>query len=99
MSHSVRKHLRVEIDEYDAQIRRFIPAYETMIAVAADAVAAVKPNLVVDLGAGTGSLSEPLLDRRGVGTVELLDIDPEMLDKAKRRLERFGDRVRFTLRS
>jgi tRNA (cmo5U34)-methyltransferase len=99
MSHSVRKHLRVEIDEYDDQIRRFIPAYETMIAVAADAVAAVEPNLVIDLGAGTGGLSELLLDRRGVGTVELLDIDPEMLDKARRRLERFGDRARFTLRS
>ena len=99
MSHSVRKHLRVEVDEYDAQIRRLIPAYETMIAVAADAVAAVGPNLVVDLGAGTGGLSEPLLARRGVGTVELLDIDPEMLDTARRRLERFGDRVRFRLRS
>ncbi len=99
MSHSVRKHLRVEIDEYDEQIRRFIPAYETMLAVAADAVAAVEPNLVVDLGAGTGGLSEPLLGRRGIGTVELLDVDAEMVDKARRRLERFGDRVRFTLRS
>ncbi len=99
MSYSVRKHLRVEVDQYDAQIRRFIPAYETMVAVATDAVAAVEPDLVVDLGAGTGGLAEPLLDCRGVVTVELFDIDPEMLDKARRRLERFGARARFTLRS
>ena len=94
MAHSVRKHLRIKIDEYDEQIRRFIPAYETMLAVAS-----VEPNLVIDLGAGTGGLSELLLGRSRIGTVELVDVDPEMIGKARRRLERFGDRVRFTLRS
>ena len=43
MSHSVRSHLRLEIAEYDATIRRFIPGYEEMIAVAAEAVASVEP--------------------------------------------------------
>ena len=99
MSHSVRRHLRLEIDAYDETIRRFIPAYETMLAVAADAVAAVGPDLVVDLGSGTGALSEVLLGRPGVGVVELLDVDSEMMDQARRRLRRFGERVRFTLRS
>ena len=41
MSHSVRKHLGVEIDAYDETIRRFIPGYETALTVAADVVAAV----------------------------------------------------------
>lgn len=99
MSHSVRRHLRLEIDAYDETIRRFIPAYETMLAVAADAVAAVGPDLVVDLGSGTGALSEVLLGRPRVGVVELLDVDSEMMDQARRRLRRFGERVRFTLRS
>ncbi|MEX2473321.1 MAG: class I SAM-dependent methyltransferase [Gemmatimonadota bacterium] len=99
MTHSVRRHLRVEIDDYDATIRRFIPGYERMLAVAADAVAQIKPGHVVDLGAGTGGLSASLLERDEVGRVELLDVDPEMLAQARSRLERFGDRVRFTLRS
>ena len=99
MSHSVRKHLGVEIDAYDETIHRFIPGYETALTVAANAVAAVRPGLVVDLGAGTGGLSEVLLERHGVGTVELLDVDSEMMDQAQERLRRFGDRVRFTLRS
>jgi tRNA (cmo5U34)-methyltransferase len=99
MTHSVRRHLRLEIDDYDATIRRFIPGYERMLAVAADAVARVRPDHVVDVGAGTGGLSEALLERDEVGTVELLDVDPEMLDRARSRLERFGDRARFTLRS
>ena len=99
MSHSVRHHLRLEIDEYDATIRRFIPGYETMLKVAAEAVASVKPDLVVDLGSGTGGLSEVMLGQESVGIVELLDVDPEMMVQARNRLARFGDRVRFTLRS
>ena len=99
MTHSVRRHLRLEVDDYDATIRRFIPGYERMLAVAADAVAQVGPGHVVDLGAGTGALSESLLNRDEVGTVELLDVDPEMLARARSRLGRFGHRARFTLRS
>lgn len=99
MTHSVRSHLRVDIDAYDATIRRFIPGYEAMLEVAADAVAASEPSRVVDLGAGTGALSGALLQRPTVQVVELMDVDAEMLDQARARLERFGERVRFTLRS
>ena len=99
MSHSVRRHLRLEIEDYDATIRRFIPGYEAMLAVAAEAVAAVEPDRVVDLGAGTGGLSEAILEQPAVGTVELLDVDPEMMAQARARLGRFADRVRYSLRS
>ncbi len=99
MTHSVRSHLRLEIDEYDATIRRFIPGYEAMISKAAEAVASVSPEHVVDLGAGTGALSEAILATSKRCTVELLDIDPEMLAYARTRLARFVDRARFTLRS
>lgn len=99
MSHSVRRHLRVEVDAYDEIIRRFIPGYETMLVTAARAVAAGRPGLVLDLGAGTGALSEAMLRHEAVGTIELVDVDPEMLDQARARLERFGDRARFRERS
>ncbi|NNF11877.1 MAG: class I SAM-dependent methyltransferase [Gemmatimonadetes bacterium] len=99
MAHSVRRHLRLEIDDYDATIRRWIPGYEVMLSAAADAVAAIRPEHVVDLGAGTGGLSEALLERPEIGMVELLDVDDEMMARARARLERFGDRVRFTMRS
>lgn len=99
MSHSVRSHLRVEVGTYDTTIRRFIPGYEAMLSEAAGPVAAVLPSLVVDLGAGTGALSEELLQRTGVGRVRLLDIDPEMLEHARVRLAPFGDRVELSLAS
>lgn len=96
MTHSVRRHLRLEISAFDAAIRRFIPGYETMLSEAAGRVAAVQPHLVVDLGAGTGGLSEELLQRAGVGHVQLLDVDVEMLEQARGRLEPFVGRVTFT---
>lgn len=99
MTHSVRRHLRVDIAGYDASIRQFIPGYETMLREAAAAVASVRPALVLDLGAGTGALAEALLAGPGVGVVELLDVDEEMLDRARERLGGFGSRARFTLRS
>lgn len=95
MSHSVRRHLRVEVDAYDEIIRRFIPGYETMLVTAARAVAADGPGLVLDLGAGTGALSEAILRHDAVDAIELVDVDPEMLDRARARLERFGSRARF----
>ena len=93
-THSVKRHLRIETAAYDALIRRFIPGYETMIEVVAGTLAASGPDCVIDLGAGTGALSEAILARGGAKTVELIDVDREMLDQARRRLERFAGRVR-----
>ena len=95
MSHSVRSHLRLEIDAYDATIRRFIPGYEEGLSRAAREVAAVRPGLVLDLGAGTGALSEAILEHDSVEALEAVDVDPEMLAQARARLQRFGGRVRF----
>ena len=93
-THSVKRHLRIETAAYDAVIRRFIPGYETMIELVASTLAASGPDWVIDLGAGTGALSEAILRHDGARTVELIDVDPEMLEQARRRLERFAGRVR-----
>ena len=95
-SHSVRRHLSIAVDEYDAAIRRFIPGYEEMLAVAAHALAPAAPGLIIDLGAGTGALSEAILESSTEAVVELIDVDGEMLDQARTRLARFGNRARFT---
>lgn len=99
MSHSVRSHLQLEIDDYDEKIRRWIPGYETMIRTAAEAVAEVCPDVVLDIGSGTGALAEAILEHDTVGSVTLVDIDPEMLDRGARRVARFGERARPMLGS
>ena len=99
MSHSVRRHLRVEIDAYDKIIRAFVPAYEEMLACAADAVAEIAPKKVIDLGAGTGALAQAVLRRCEGAKVELIDADAEMLQQARERLAPFAGRVQYTVRA
>lgn len=99
MSHSVRRHLRLEIEVYDRTIRTWIPGYEQALKRAAEEVARMNPRRVLDLGAGTGALSEAILEQTAAATVELLDLDEEMLDQARVRLKRFGERVRYRRRS
>ena len=95
MSHSVSNHLRLEIDSYDKTIRQFIPGYEEGLTWAAREIVGIRPTLVLDLGAGTGALAEAMLEHEGVGVVEAIDVDAEMLDRARIRLKRFGVRARF----
>ncbi len=67
-----------------------------MLEVASRELVANAPALVLDLGAGTGALSEAVLLADGGVTVELIDIDPEMLAQARARLANFAVRARFS---
>ena len=93
--HSVSRHLRLSIDDYDETIRCFTPGYDAMLAAVAREFACVRPSRVLDLGGGTGSLAQALLVHGGVGNIDLIDVDPDMLAQARIRLARFGKRVRF----
>ena len=52
---------------------------------------------VLDAGCGTGRVTEFLLERLPRGRVVALDGSPSMIDEARRRLERFGDRVTYVI--
>jgi len=95
--HSVKRHLHVGADDYDIQIRRFIPHYDEMITTGVEVLAALAPadGHVLDLGGGTGALSSAVLDGLPGVRVTVLDIDADMLAEARRRLARFEDRVAF----
>lgn len=93
----MKRHLRVDADGYDAQIRRFIPHYEEMIATGVEVLSALAPAEahILDLGGGTGALSSAVLAGLPRSRVTVLDVDAEMLAEARRRLAGFGDRVSF----
>lgn len=50
---------------------------------------------VLDAGCGTGRVTERLAERLPTGQVVALDASPAMIAEARRRLARFGDRVRY----
>ena len=52
---------------------------------------------VLDVGGGYGVVSEEVLDRFGNAKVTLQDYSQPMLDAARRRLARYGDRVAYAV--
>jgi trans-aconitate 2-methyltransferase len=50
---------------------------------------------VLDAGCGSGRVTERLLERLPRGRVVALDASPSMVETARGRLERFGDRVEY----
>ena len=97
MAHSVKRHLDVDADAYDVAIRRFIPYYDDMLATGVEVLASLVPPAahVLDLGGGTGALSAAVLGELPEARVTVLDVDAAMLEEARRRLARFGERVEF----
>lgn len=94
--HSVASHLRLDTHDYDRIIRTYIPHYDESRQVQLELLAAAKipaDARIVDLGGGTGSLAESILERFPEASIVVRDIDPEMLAVAARRLARFAGRV------
>jgi tRNA (cmo5U34)-methyltransferase len=88
----VASHLGIKLTEYDSRIRTFIPRYEEMLDAAAGAIPP-RARTIVDLGIGTGALSARCLMRATHAKAVGIDVDPEILALARRRL---GDRATFT---
>ena len=99
----VATHLGIDLAEYDARIRTFIPDYEEMLDAAA-AVVAPAARRIVDLGTGTGALAARCLTRARGAHLVGIDVDPAMAAVARRRLGRrasfvTGDFARLALPS
>jgi tRNA (cmo5U34)-methyltransferase len=87
----VASHLGIKLTEYDSRIRTFIPHYEEMLDAAAAAVSP-RARTIVDLGIGTGALSSRCLKKATHARTVGIDVDPEILALAGRRL---GARATF----
>ena len=94
---SVASHLKIQLSEYDRRIRTFVPHYEEMLAVVAQAVSWTRKRpTIVDLGVGTGALAARCLTAAPRAKLIGIDADADVLPMAKRRLARKWRR-QFTL--
>lgn len=96
-THTVEAHLGLSIADYDREIRRLVPHYDEMVREGLSVLEGlVAPDArIVDLGAGTGRMAEALLSALPSAQVIAVDVDAKMLEAARGRLARFGDRVSF----
>ena len=85
---SVAQHLHIQLDDYDARIRTFVPGYELMLAIVSNALGALHTDSpdVLDLGTGTGALAEKCLDRVPHARLIGVDNDAAVLQVAATRL-------------
>ena len=82
--------------EYDTSRRRLIPCYDLFYTAAADLAArSIKtPSpAILDLGAGTGLLSEFVMQKVKSASLTLLDESADMLSKAQQRLAQYQPKV------
>jgi len=82
--------------EYDISRRRLIPCYDLFYATVADLAARsikVSSPAILDLGAGTGLLSEFVMQKVGNASLSLLDESPDMLSKAQQRLAQYDPKI------
>jgi ubiquinone/menaquinone biosynthesis C-methylase UbiE len=81
----VASHLRIDLGEYDARIRTFIPDYDAALDQAAALVPAAA-RTIVDLGTGTGALARQCLEHARRASIVGIDADGGMLQMAAQRL-------------
>ncbi|CAG1010623.1 putative AdoMet-dependent methyltransferase [Anaerolineales bacterium] len=79
--------------KYDLSRRRLIPCFDLFYSTAADLAARTVKDIpspaILDIGAGTGMMSEFVMQRVGAASLYLLDESAEMTAKALIRLEQF----------
>ncbi|MCX6651295.1 MAG: class I SAM-dependent methyltransferase [Methanomassiliicoccales archaeon] len=84
----IRKHFSSQSDDYDQDIIKCIPSYITMLAAVVGSLPFDESEVlhIIDLGTGTGALSNRVMQRFPNCKLTCVDMTCEMLEKAKLRL-------------
>jgi tRNA (cmo5U34)-methyltransferase len=90
MSNDVTRAFDAHADDYEAQRRRLVPCFDAFYGAAVRALAPVPVKRVLDLGAGTGTLSVLIAEAHPEARFVLVDGAPAMLERAAAAL---GDRA------
>ena len=95
---AVRKNFSERTSEYDSWIRKVVPRYEEMLDVLVSCIRMEMGDTIraIDLGCGTGALSQKLLGSFPHADLTCLDMTEGMLDQARDRLKEHGS-VRYVL--
>jgi tRNA (cmo5U34)-methyltransferase len=84
---------------YDEWIRKAVPGYDDLFAVAKELIPfrTDDPVEVLDLGAGTGLFSLQVLERCPRGRFVLWDVADKMLETARERFRNLPDQFRYVV--
>jgi len=95
MGEQVKDQFNILSSDYDARRRLLIPRFDDFYKTGIELLAYEGPApRVLDIGAGTGILTEVLFDRYPGAKVTLIDFADQMLDVAKEKFKDIAD-IRF----
>lgn len=83
---------------YDQARRQLVPCFDDLYTTALALLPADReqsPLRVLDLGAGTGLLAALIAERYPQAQIKLIDIAPDMLEKARERMQPYGERIQI----
>lgn len=83
----IQERFNLIAQKYDEQRRQFIPCFDDFYQTSTAFLASVKPNCqtILELGAGTGLLTQYLFRKFPQAQFTLLDVSGQMMDVAKER--------------
>lgn len=83
----LKKHFNKEAEAFDEQVQKNIPCYNEMLTALINAIPDNKKNpKILDLGCGTGNITQKVLTRFPDAKVTCLDLSENMIEIAKDKL-------------
>ncbi len=79
--------------DYETTIRQLVPQYDELIGCAVDLLDLVRPQAVLDLGAGIGAVTARILDTYPNARVTAVDASEQAVAQACSRLSSHGSRA------
>ncbi len=86
----LKKHFNREAENFDKQVQKNIPCYNEMLEALINAIPDDKEELkILDLGCGTGNITQKVLERFPHARVTCLDLSENMIEIAKYKLSEY----------
>ena len=86
----LKKHFNREAENFDKQVQKNIPCYNEMLEALINAIPDDKEELkILDLGCGTGNITQKVLERFLHARVTCLDLSENMIEIAKYKLSEY----------
>ena len=87
----LREHFNQAADEYDSLITKTLVNYDEMTDALINAIPDQESPRVLDLGCGTGNITEKVLKRFPDAKITCLDVSDKMIDIAKEKLSDYDN--------
>lgn len=88
----LKEHFNDEAQKFDEQVQKNIPCYNQMLEVLINAIPDAKENpKILDLGCGTGNITQKAKERFPNAKVTCLDLSENMIKIAEEKLKEYSD--------